>query len=268
MREACQPGRQQRVVAAEKTSPRRWRGKHLRRADQRAGRHRLQGGCSRPPRESGADAPPSAPVTLQAAAKGRTPAGSWSDRSGCGGLMDAATAALAPFTAGSMKKFKGRADQNMRERPMRKAGVAPTRCFAVREAVSGPADGRGETPRSGVMPVIEAGAPRRHRCAPSVPKAASYRPKSHADAEQKPGPQPAPGSNSWQPRQRQFPAASVRLGDRQHRPGRRPDRSGGPNAWDPAPLKSPATPRRRQIPSSRKRPRFARESDRPKIAGR
>ena len=171
------------------------------------------------------------------------------------GLTAAATAALAPFTAGSIKKLIGR--------PIRICAAAQAKQVLRQPMVSSPqarqrpSDGRGKTrdqrdAGDGSARCVAIDAP--ERCEGGIIEA-----KSHADAEQQPG--------DHQHRDR-IGAAEQRQSRGQRQIGNRQHLAAADQIDLPADAraeqrpKSPARPRRRQRSSSRRRRGRAR-SDRP-----
>ena len=150
MRQARQPGRNQRMIAAEKARLED-AGGDLRRADQRAGGHRLQrrraGGFQNPRQVRGHRA-------------GDGPGRREGERQQDHGAIDrdlrldgCRDRRLGALHRGQHEEVERQADQDMRERPG-KAGVAPADGFEARapSAASRPCSAK---PASSVMPVIE-----------------------------------------------------------------------------------------------------------------
>ncbi len=209
MGQACEPGRQQRMIAAQETRLDD-AGKYLRRTDQRAGRHRLQRRRARGFENSwqvrghrAGDAP------------GRRKGEGQQDH----GAVDCdvrfyrcRNRGPRPCHRGQHEKIQGQADQDMCCRPT-KAGVAPPDAFQS-ERRQRPADGRGKARDQG-----DAGdrAPRRVAIdASQRAEGGVVQAKSHADAEQQPGRHQhrdrIAGAEQRQSRGKR------QIGDRQHRP--------------------------------------------------
>ena len=195
-----------------------------------------------------------APVTLQAAAKAN--ASRTMVRSiGMCGFVDAATAALAPFTDGSMKKLSGRPIRICASGPG-EAGVAPADAFEP-ERRQRPSDGRGKAREQ-----RDAGDRAARGIAIDAPQRGEggvVQAEAHADAEQQPGDDQHRNRSRWR---RAAPVRRPASDWRSTAPAcRRRGRSAGRRAGRAVP-RSPATPRTPQRSSSRRRRGRAR-SDRP-----